>query len=97
MTIADLVALAADTSSARAIAAGDYARKALEALRRRDWQAANNYLMQAIASNPKAYAPALALVDRCRAGVTTSAAKRAASRANGAKGGRPRKRPEDEA
>jgi len=101
MTIAALAALAerdaANTANARALMAGGYARHAVEALRHRDWRSANDYLMRAIERLPEAYAPALALVERCRAGATTSAARAAASRANGARGGRPRKRPVNEA
>lgn len=94
MTIKELSALAernAASGDARAMMAGSYARKAVEALRHRDWQAANDYLLQAIARKPEDYAPALALTERCRAGATTSAARAKASRANGNKGGRPKK------
>lgn len=95
MTLNDLAARAerdaADKTNARALMAGGYARHAVEALHHRDWRAANDYLMRAIERLPEVYAPALALVDRCRAGATTSAARAEASRANGRKGGRPRR------
>ena len=100
MTLSELAARAerdaADKTNARALMAGGYARHAVEALRHQDWQAAGDYLMRAIERLPEVYAPALALVERCRAGATTSAARAEASRANGRLGGRPRKRPEEE-
>lgn len=79
------------SGDARRIMAGGYARHAADALAHGDWSAATDYLLKAIARRPDDYAPALALVERCRGGASASPAKAAASRANGRKGGRPRK------
>lgn len=94
MTINILQRLAAaDEASGepKRAAVGGYARRAVEALAAHDWEAATDWLLKAIARRPAAYAPALALVGQCRAGATGSAARAKAARANGRKGGRPRK------
>lgn len=69
MTLSELSALAErDEKSgiAKRLMAGGYARHAVESLRHHDWQAATDYLLQAIRRCPDEYAPALALVERCR-------------------------------
>lgn len=99
MTIRDLEQIAADAgvqSDARRMMAGAYAAKALRALRDRDYAGARHYLIEAAHRRPEV-AAALRIVDMAERGAIKSDAKSASSRANGRLGGRPRKRPEDEA
>ena len=95
MTLRDLEAIAADANAqgdARRMMAGAYVAKALRAMRRHDWSGARMDLIEAAHRRPE-LADALRIVDAAERGAATSEAKRAASRANGAKGGRPRERP----
>lgn len=99
MTIAELRTLAdADAASnePKRMMAGKYAKKALDQLDARDWKGAMHYLLQAATRRPESYVPAIVLVERCRIGSETSPAKTRASRENGKKGGRPRKKVEEE-
>jgi len=93
MTIRDLEQIAADADhqgDARRMMAGAYAAKALRALRAHDYAGARHYLIEAAHRRPE-IAEALRIVDAAERGAAKSAAKAAAARANGAKGGRPRK------
>ena len=97
MTIAALsdmaAADAAETRDAQRMMAGAYGQKALRALRSHDWAGATDALIRA-ATRRAEYAAALSLVEAARRGAATSAAKAAASRTNGKKGGRPKRSPE---
>jgi len=81
---------AADKTDARRMMAGAYGLKAARAIELRDWAGATGYLIEAAARVP-GYAGALGIVGAARAGAATSGAKAVSSRANGLKGGRPRK------
>lgn len=82
---------AADKTDARRMMAGAYGLKAAAAIETRDWPGATDYLIKAASRRPQ-YVAALRIIDMARAGATRSEAKSAASRSNGKKGGRPRKR-----
>lgn len=91
MTLEYMTRLAnADAASgnARIMMAGKYAQKALRAISLRDWPGATQYAIYACSRSTN-YAPLLTLIDAAKRGAATSEAKAAASRANGAKGGRP--------
>lgn len=97
MTLADLRTLAERDSASpdpRTRKAGQYAQNALEALEKKDWTAAIVALAKAITKQADAYVPAILLVGRIRGGAAATPAQAAASRLNGAKGGRPRKYPD---
>ena len=99
MTLAELRALAdADAASnePKRLMAGRYAQKALAEIAAHDWQGATHCLLRSISRCPETYVPSLALVDRCRIGSEKSPAKSRASRENGKKGGRPRKKVEED-
>lgn len=81
---------AASTTDARRMMAGKYGLKAVRYIGDRDWAGATDALIKAASRRPE-YAQALMLVEAARGGSTTTVAKAAASRANGAKGGRPRR------
>lgn len=92
MTLAEMQRLAnADQKSrnARQHMAGAYATKALRAIAAKDWDGATQDAIRACERSTN-YAPLLTLIDAARRGSITSKARAAASRANGAKGGRPR-------
>lgn len=91
MTLAEMQRLAdADQKSrnARQHMAGAYAAKALRAIAAKDWDGATQDAIRACERSTN-YAPLLTLIDAARRGSITSKARAAASRANGAKGGRP--------
>lgn len=92
-TLSDLRALApqllADQSDVRRHMAGAYIAKCLRAVDAHDYRGARLDLVEAAHRLPE-LAAALGAIDAAERGATTSPAKRAASRANGAKGGRPR-------
>ena len=93
MTIQDLEQIAADADSqtdAQRMMAGAYAAKALRALRDHDYAGARRYLIEAAHRRPE-IAAALSVVDAAERGAKKSERKTAAVRANGHKGGRPRK------
>lgn len=78
----------AASGNARIMMAGKYAQKALRAIAAHDWPGATDYAIKACARSTN-YAPLLTLIDAAKRGAATSEAKAEASRANGAKGGRP--------
>lgn len=97
MTIQDLETIAADANTqgdARRMMAGAYIAKALRAMRAHDWSGARLDIIEAAHRRPE-LADALRVVDAAERGASSSYAKAAAARANGAKGGRPRKQKED--
>lgn len=78
----------AANGNARTMMAGKYAQKAVRAISAHDWPGATDYAIKACSRSTN-YAPLLTLIDAAKRGATTSPARAAASRANGAKGGRP--------
>lgn len=93
MEISDLESIAADATNqadARRMMAGAFVAKALRALREHDYAGARRYLIEAAHRRPE-IAGALRLVDAAERGAAKSPAKSAAARANGRRGGRPRK------
>lgn len=87
MTLAELRTLAENDTTT----AGEPIRRALEAIDARRWTDAIRAIADAADLNPD-YLPAIPLVGTTWRGTTKTPAKIAAARANGKKGGRPRKR-----